>query len=68
MKTITININETTKAGKAFLAMLDVFLKGKKGVEIIEEEKSKEEIIEEKENNLVRGSLISLNIELKKRK
>jgi hypothetical protein len=28
----------------------------------------KEEIIEEKENNLVRNSLISLNIELKKRK
>ncbi len=27
-----------------------------------------EEIIEEEENNLVRGSLISLNIELKKRK
>ena len=31
-------------------------------------EENKEEIIEEKENNLVRGSLISLNIELKKRK
>ena len=31
-------------------------------------EETKEEIIEEKENNLVRGSLISLNIELKKRK
>jgi len=29
---------------------------------------TKEEIIEEKENNLVRNSLISLNIELKKRK
>lgn len=48
MKTITININERTKAGKAFLAMLDTFLKGKKGVEIIEEEeKSTEEVIEE---------------------
>ena len=31
-------------------------------------EETKEEIIEEKENNLVRNSLISLNIELKKRK
>ena len=31
-------------------------------------QETKEEIIEEKENNLVRGSLISLNIELKKRK
>tara|TARA_R100001443_G_scaffold106648_1_gene116164 strand:+ start:3495 stop:5084 length:1590 start_codon:yes stop_codon:yes gene_type:complete len=31
-------------------------------------EETKEEKIEEKENNLVRGSLISLNIELKKRK
>lgn len=47
MKTITININERTKAGKAFLAMLEAFLKGKKGVEIIEEEKSTEEIVEE---------------------
>ncbi|WP_299016393.1 hypothetical protein [uncultured Polaribacter sp.] len=47
MKTITININERTKAGKVFLAMLDTFLSGKKGVEIVEIEKSKEEIIEE---------------------
>jgi len=31
-------------------------------------QETKEEIIEEKENNLVRNSLISLNIELKKRK
>jgi len=31
-------------------------------------EETKEEIIEEKENNLVRNSLVSLNIELKKRK
>ena len=31
-------------------------------------EETKEEIIKEKENNLVRNSLISLNIELKKRK
>lgn len=55
MKTITININETTKAGKAFLAMLDTFLKNNKGVEIIEEEKSKEEIIKELSNSAKRN-------------
>ncbi|WP_026776598.1 hypothetical protein [Polaribacter sp. Hel_I_88] len=55
MKTIRININETTKAGKTFLAMIDTFLKGKKGVEIIEEEKSKEEIIEELSNSAKRN-------------
>lgn len=47
MRTITFNINEKTKVGKTFLSFIDTFLKGKKGVEIIEEEKTKEEIIEE---------------------
>lgn len=43
----------------------------KRGLQAYKEslvEETKDEIIEEKENNLVRGSLISLNIELKKRK
>ena len=43
----------------------------KRGLEAYKQslvEETKEEIIEEKENNLVRNSLISLNIELKKRK
>ena len=36
MKTLTIKINEHSKAGKAFLALSESFLKGVKGIEIIE--------------------------------
>ncbi|MBK8390821.1 MAG: hypothetical protein IPL23_16725 [Saprospiraceae bacterium] len=36
MTTITIKINESTKAGKAFLAMSEAFLVGVEGIEIIE--------------------------------
>lgn len=36
MTTITIKINERTKAGKAFMAMSESFFKGVKGIEIIE--------------------------------
>jgi len=32
---IKLKVNKRTKAGKAFLAMLDVFLKDTKGVEIV---------------------------------
>lgn len=32
---ITLKINKRTKAGRAFLAMLDVFVKDSKGVEVI---------------------------------
>ena len=41
MTTITIKINERTKAGKAFLAMSESFFKGVKGIEIIETDSSK---------------------------
>lgn len=32
---ITLKINKRTKAGRAFLAMLDVFVKDSKGVEVV---------------------------------
>lgn len=40
MTTITIKINERTKVGKAFMALIEAFSKEKKGIEIISEEKS----------------------------
>ena len=36
MTTFTVKINEKTKAGKAFRAMTETFLKNAKGIEIIE--------------------------------
>ena len=36
MTTLTIKINERTKAGKAFMAMSESFFKGVNGIEIIE--------------------------------
>lgn len=36
MTTMTIKINERTKAGKAFMAMSESFFKGVNGIEIIE--------------------------------
>jgi len=36
MTTLTIKINERTKAGKAFLTMAETFFKDAKGIEIIE--------------------------------
>lgn len=36
MTTITLKINERTKAGKALLSLLDFFTKESKGVEVIE--------------------------------
>lgn len=35
METITLEINKRTKAGKAFLEMMEVFLKDKKGIKIV---------------------------------
>lgn len=43
MTTITIKINERTKAGKAFMAMSESFFKGVKGIEIIETNSDKVE-------------------------
>ena len=36
MTTITLKINERTKAGKAFLAMSETFFKNVEGIEIVE--------------------------------
>lgn len=41
MTTITIKINERTKAGKAFLAMSETFFRGVEGIEIIETDSKK---------------------------
>jgi hypothetical protein len=43
MTTITIKINERTKAGKAFLAMSETFFKNVEGIEIIESDSEKTE-------------------------
>ncbi len=40
MTTITLNINERTKKGKAFLEMARVFFQDSKEIVLIEEEKS----------------------------
>ena len=45
MTTFTIKINERTKAGKAFRAMTETFLKNAKGIEIIENATEKEDEI-----------------------
>lgn len=36
MTTLTIKVNERTKAGKTFIAMTETFLKNAKGIEIVE--------------------------------
>ena len=41
MKTITLKINERSKAGKAFLEMTNVLVKDSKGIEIISTESNK---------------------------
>ena len=41
METITIKINKLTKAGRAFLEMVEVFFKGKNGIEVMETKKDK---------------------------
>ncbi|WP_396168561.1 DUF2683 family protein [Flavobacterium sp.] len=38
MKTITLKINERSKAGKAFLEMTNVLVKDSKGIEIVSTE------------------------------
>ena len=45
MTTFTIKINERTKAGKAFRAMTETFLKDAKGIEIVENKDIKEDEI-----------------------
>jgi hypothetical protein len=41
MTTITLKINERTKAGKAFMAMSETFFKNVEGIEIIETDSKK---------------------------
>ena len=41
MTTLTIKINKSTKAGKAFMAMAETFFKDAEGIEIVETESSK---------------------------
>lgn len=41
MTTLTIKINERTKAGKAFMTMAETFFKDAKGIEIMETESGK---------------------------
>lgn len=36
MTSFTIELNENTKAGKTFVAFMETFLKGKKGIRITE--------------------------------
>ena len=43
MTTITLKINERSKAGKAFLEMTNVLVKDSKGIEIIATESNKTE-------------------------
>ncbi len=50
MTTLTIKINERTKAGKAFMAMSESFFKGVEGIEIIELDTTKSTKKEEKYN------------------
>ncbi|MGC4129701.1 MAG: type II toxin-antitoxin system RelB/DinJ family antitoxin [Bergeyella sp.] len=41
METITLKINESTKAGKVFKEMLEVVYSKQKGIEIVEEKSPK---------------------------
>jgi hypothetical protein len=50
MTTLTIKINERTKAGKAFMAMSESFLKGVNGIEIVEYDKDQTKKSESKYN------------------
>lgn len=45
MTTFTVKINERSKAGKAFRAMTETFLKDAKGIEIVENIVEKEDEI-----------------------
>lgn len=47
MTTITLKINERTKAGKTLLSVLNFFASEKKGVEVIETDLKNEKIADE---------------------
>lgn len=44
MTTITLKINERTKAGKAFLEMTNVLIKDSKGIELLHESLNPEQL------------------------
>ncbi|MFA7445245.1 MAG: hypothetical protein WCY89_04810 [Flavobacteriaceae bacterium] len=48
---ITIEVNKKTKAGKAFLAMVDTILKNQSGIKIIEESTATEKTIANKKES-----------------
>ncbi|MBC5834600.1 hypothetical protein G6N05_09035 [Flavobacterium sp. F372] len=66
MTTITIKINERTKAGKAFMAMSESFFKGVDGIEIIELETTKSTKKEEKYNPEFVAKVKKAEAEIKK--
>lgn len=51
MTTITLKINERTKAGKAILSLLNFFTSKEVGVEILKNEKNNKKIIDENTYN-----------------
>jgi hypothetical protein len=66
MTTLTIKVNEKTKAGKTFMAMSENFFKGVKGIEIVENEngfhnKDFIEKIKKAEGNIKKGNTKRLN-------
>ncbi|RZK11962.1 MAG: hypothetical protein EOO46_04915 [Flavobacterium sp.] len=75
MTTLTIKINERTKAGKAFMAMSESFFKGVEGIEIIESDSKKIKVekniysaefiakVKKAEKNIKEGKTIRLNPE-----
>ena len=75
MTTLTIKINERTKAGKAFMAMSEYFCKGVEGIEIIESDSKKIKVekniyspefiakVKKAEKNIKEGKTTRLNPE-----
>ena len=66
MTTITIKINERTKAGKAFMAMSESFFKGVNGIEIIELDAKKPNKKEEAYNSDFVAKVKKAESEIKK--
>lgn len=49
MTTITIKVDERTKAGKTFMALADAFLKDREGIEVIGETRVAHKNVSQKE-------------------
>ena len=63
MTTLTIKINERTKAGKAFMAMSESFFKDVNGIEIIKLEDDKNQ----KEESSYNPEFVKMVLDAKKR-